>query len=194
MFLNEALLERVKETYKKMKGFGIGISILMILLGLVMFFLPAGAAVLAMWMMVLGLLFRGILELVVYSKYPKEARDGWTLATGIIWVAIALLLILGGLSASTAEKLVAWGNFEMLIAFMVGFTSIFIGIKTLCSSGSAKAMGGSALGCILSGLLGIIVGILVLSYPIGSVITLTVFYGLFLTIGGISLLCRVLSF
>ena len=194
MYLGETMLEKAKETYTRMKGFGIVISILMILLGIGMFFVPVGATAVAMWLMVAGLLLHGIMEIVTYCKLPKGARDGWKLAGGIIWAVIAVLLIIGGLSAPTAAKLVAWGNFELLIAFMVGFTSIFNGIKVLCSYSEVKAMGGSTLGCILSGILGIIVGIIVLSYPIGSVITLTVFYGLFLLIGGISLLCRALSF
>ena len=194
MYLREAMFEKTKEAYKQMKGFGIVISVLMILLGLGMFFVPAGAAVLAMWLMVIGLLLYGLMEITTFCKLPKGARDGWTLAGGIIWTIIAVLMIVGGLSASTAAKLVAWGNFEMLIAFMVGFTSIFNGIKILCSCGEVKAMGGNTLCCVLSGILGILVGIVVLSYPIGSVITLTVFYGLFLLIGGISLLCRALSF
>jgi len=194
MFVNETMLERFKETYKRIKGFGIVLSILMILLGFSMFFVPASAAVIAMWLMTVGLLLRGISDIVTYFNAPKEMRDGWNLASGIIWVIIAISLIAGGLSASLAQKLVVWGNFEMLIGFMVGFTALFNGIKTICSVKEVKAMGGSSAICVVSGILGIIVGLIVLSYPIGSVITLTVFYGLFLIIGGISLLCKALAF
>jgi len=194
MFANENFLARVKEVYNRMKTFGIVLSVLMILLGIAMFYIPQSGAVIAMWFMTVGLLVRSSFDIVVYFKTPNELRDGWDLASGIIWTVIAILLIIGGLSASAAQKLVVWGTFELAIGFMVGFTALFNGIKTLCFTKEVKEMGGSTWKCILSGILGIFVGLIVLTYPIGSVITLTVFYGLFLLIGGIALLCKVLSF
>ena len=193
MVINEALTERTKETFKSLRSLGIIMSVLMIIMGAVLFIIPTLAAAIAVWSMVLGILFYGILDIVVYFKLPKESRDGNDLGMGIIWIVIGLFLTYGCLFASDAAQLVAWGTFEYTIAFMVSFSCIFSGIKAFTFCSTAKSMGQSTAGFIFGGILNIIAGIIILTYPIGSAITLTVFYGLFLLICGISLLCRVLS-
>jgi len=193
MNTNDTMFARAKDLYKKVKGVGIAVAILMIIMGIVMFLLPATATTIAMWLMVSCLLIDGIGNIIIFFGMPKGTRSGWSLAVGIIWIIIAITLISGGLNASFAEALVIWGTFEMLIGFMVGFTSIFDGIETLCLSGKVGEMGGSKAGCIIAGILELLVGIIVLTYPIGAVITLTVFYGLFIAIFGVSMLCRILS-
>lgn len=193
--MNEEMAQKLKEAYKNIKGLAICIAILMILLGLTMFFLPVTAIAIAIWMMVAGLILRGIVDIVIYCKTPAQIRDGWFLATGIIWVVLGCVLVYFGINGSELDKLVAMGSFTMVLAIMISFTCIFEGIKCFCTVSEAKKMGGGNAAAlrVISGVLGVLVGIIILSYPIGSFLTLTVFYGLFLTIGGIALLIRTLS-
>jgi len=193
MIINQAIAEKAKEAYKKMKTLGIVVSILMILMGIAMFCVPARATAFMMVMMVVGLFLYGVVEIVVYCKMPKELREGSMLGAGILWCLIGLLLIIGGCSAPVEAKLAAWGTFEYIIAFMVGFSMFFSGFRSFSACSAVKAMGKSTAGPIIAGILYIIAGIVVLTYPIGSVITLTVFYGIYLLVGGVALLCRVLS-
>ena len=194
MFIRDTVVEDLFAVYRKMKNTGIFVSVVMIVLGLVMFFLPSDANAAAMWLMVISLLLMGIFDIMTFCKMPAGAKDGWTLATGIIWTVIALYWIIGGLSGDAADKMITYGAFELSIAFMVGIASIFIGVANLCAGFMIKkGTGIRTLGLIICGILGIVAGVLVLTYPIGSVITLTVFCGLFLLINGIALLVRSLT-
>ena len=191
---NEEMLGKAKEVLKKMKVFGIIVAIIMILLGACIFFVPESAAVIIMWMMVAGMLILGISEIIFFCSMPKGARNGWNLASGIIWVVLSVMLMLCDLNAGMAEKLVLYGSIEMMLGFMVGFSILFNGISMLCDVREVRAIGGSGALCIVGGILSILAALTILSYPIGAFITITIFYGLFLLVGGISLLCRVLSF
>lgn len=191
---NEEMLGKAKEVLKKMKVFGIIVAIIMILLGACIFFVPESAAVIILWMMVAGMLILGISEIIFFCSMPKGARNGWNLASGIIWVVLAVMLMLCDLNADVAEKLVLYGSIEMMLGFMVGFSILFNGISMLCAVREVRAIGGSGALCIVGGILSILAALTILSYPIGAFITVTIFYGLFLLVGGISLLCRVLSF
>ncbi|MCQ2512937.1 MAG: DUF308 domain-containing protein [Lachnospiraceae bacterium] len=194
MFFNDELLEKAKEAYRKIKWVGIVVSILMILLGIAVFFIPESAGIILMFLMAIGMVIRGAADIIMFCQAPKGTRNGWMLAGGIAWAIIAAFLIVGYLKADYIGKLFLWGNIEMVIGFMVGFTSIFSAVNAFCSIREIKAMGGSAAGPILSGILGILVGMICLTYPIGSVITLTIFYSVFLIAGGISMLCLFLSY
>jgi len=192
--LNEAIIAKAQEALKKLKTLGIIASIIMIILGIVTVINPGKGNVIGVWLMVIGVLIYGIMEIVIYCKLPKEIRNGASLAMGIIWVVLCVFLIIGAIAAPTMDKIAALGAFDYFIAVMIAFSMFFSAISEFCSCKNAEALGRSKGGMIASGILGILCGIIILTYPIGSVITLIWFYGLFLLIGGISLFCRCMSY
>jgi len=113
---------------------------------------------------------------------------------GIVWTLIALLLVFAGLFSPVVEKIVVGGVIHVLVAVMIGVCCIIGGVKSICFCKQAQLEGKSMAWSIVGGILSIIAGTVVFMYPIGSVLVLTIIYGLFLVISGIALLCRASSF
>ena len=187
------ILTRVSEAFKKLKAFGIVVAILMIILGGVSCCSPILGQRIVLWMMVIGLFIYGINEIVTYCASPKGYRNGFSLASGIIWVVLCIILFTSAISADSISKLVAIGQFDYFLAIMISFSCIFSAINDFCICGKAEELGRSKGGMIVSGILGILAGLIIMSYPVGSIITLEIFYSIFLFAGGIVLLCRCLS-
>lgn len=179
---------------KKLKTFGIVISIAMIILGVISSFSPLLGQSIVIWMMVGGLFIYGIEEIVNYCAAPKCLKNGFSLASGIIWVVLCVILFVSALGADTVSKLFALGAFDYFIAVIISFSCIFNAVNDFCVCGKAEEMGRSKGGMIAAGILELLAGFAILSYPIGSVITLEIFYAIFLTAGGIALLCRCLAY
>ena len=106
------ILTRVSEAFKKLKAFGIVVAILMIILGGVSCCSPILGQRIVLWMMVIGLFIYGINEIVTYCASPKGYRNGFSLASGIIWVVLCIILFTSAISADSISKLVAIGQFD----------------------------------------------------------------------------------
>jgi len=81
----------------------------------------------------------------------------------------------------------------MMAGIMMGVTAIFDGVADFCNLKAAAAMGRSKGLMILAGILDIICGMIIIAHPIMSTIAIVWFYGIFITILGITFLIRCLS-
>jgi|GEM_PF-5084232 len=174
---------------KSMKTIGIVASVIIMLLGICMFIRPLATGGAMIWILVAGVLVRGIEEIVSYFKMPKGERDGFLLASGIITTLISVLLILRGFNMS----FMVTASLEACVATMLGITCMFSGIGRIISSGVIKKMGGSRTLAILGGVMELICGVAVLGAPIMSLYAITVAFGIYLFIMGAALLFRSLS-
>lgn len=191
---SNTLLARAREAAKKLKTFGIIIAIIMILLGAVACFAPILGQQIVLWSMVAGLFISGIEEIINFCASPKGLRNGFALATGIIWVILCIMLFISAINADALSSLFTIVAFDYFLAIMLAFSCIFNAISDFCLCGRAEELGRTKGGLIASGVLGILAGIVIMSFPVGSIITLEIFYAAFLLIGGIALLCRCLSY
>lgn len=189
--MSKLVPDEVISALKKIKFLGIIAGIIMIVLGIIMFFNPISGASIFIWLMVAGLLVYGIINIIMYCKMPVGIRDGSNLGLGVLWVIIAILLIICGIGSSVEAGWAFLATFQTFIAIMVGFTCLFNAINAFCTCGEVEAMGISPVGNIISGILLIIAGILILTAPFSAAIAMWVLFGLFGVIGGISLICRV---
>ena len=177
----------MKETLVKI---GKVASITMIILGLLAFLAPTFSERLLIWIMVIGLFVYGVEELLIYFKSPKNLRQGAMLASGILWVVFFFMCLSYAINTDATEKLIALGSFNVIIAVLISVSCIFNGVNRISLSGKAEELGLSKGRLMASGILDLLTGIIVMTYPIGSVITLEMVYGIFLVVGGISLYCR----
>ena len=191
--MENTILEKAQEVFKKLKAFGIIVAILMIILGAVCLFNPFGGQKIVIWLMVGVLLIYGIDEIITYCASPKEFRNGFSLASGIIWVVLCIILFVSAVNADAISSFIAIAQFDYFLAIMISFSCIFNAVNDFCVCGKAEELGRSKGGLIASGILGLLAGFAIMSFPVGSVITLEIFYAIFLISGGITLLCRCLS-
>lgn len=178
------------EIKEKLMKFGKIAAIIMIVLGVLAFFAPVFSERMLIWMMVIGLFVYGIEELMTYFKTPKKSRQGVMLASGILWVVFFFMCLSYAINTDATEKLIALGSFNAFIAVLIAVSCIFNGVSRISMSGKAEELGLSKGGLLASGILDLLTGLIVMTYPVGSVITLEMVYGIFLVVGGISLFCR----
>lgn len=183
------MTSRAMEELKKLKGAGIAAAIILIILGICLFINPIASSAVMIWLLVIGVLISGIEKIVSFIKMPKGQRDGFLLASGILWLFLSLLLIARGLNFGFAVT----AAMETGVAIMIGFLCIFSGIGRICISGQVGAMGGSTGLTVLTGILEILCGMAVLSAPLVGVFTLTLVFGIFMLVMGISLLIKCIS-
>lgn len=173
----------------KLKGLGITVSVILILLGICMFIRPLATDAIVIWILIIGLFIRGIEEIVAYCKMPKGCRDGFKLAVGIIWVFTCGMTILRACNAG----FIITANLEMFVAVMIACGCLFSGIGRICSGNLVATLGGSKAMAIIGGILEILCAFVILSAPLMSLFTLTIVYGIYFLIMGISLLIRCAS-
>lgn len=181
--------EKAFEVLKKLKGVGIVLSIIVIILGICMFVKPIATGSMMIWILVVGVLINGIEKIVSYVKMPKESRDGFLLAVGILWTFISVVIIFRGLNFSYLVT----ANIEACIGIMIGFTCMFSGIGQICGAEKIKQQGGSKSMAILGGVMEILCALVVLSAPLLGMIAITIMYGVYLIMMGVALLVRCLA-
>lgn len=175
---------KIASAIKKFKAVGIIISVLLIIAGIVMFSMPAKSTIYLSIVFLAALLVNGIGRLIRYFMIPKDIRNGWMLADGIISTIISIILLV---YIADAPLMTALSNISF-VGYLVGFYEIFIGISQLCSIGNVKANGGSAGWAIFIGIINILCGIFVISHPILSIISFEWIIGVYLVIFGITTL------
>ena len=166
---------------KKSKTVGIVVSILLALCGILVFTTPVGSGMLFTWAMMITMSINGMFRIVRYFLLPKEARNGWMLADGIISVVIGILI----LGEIVAQPFGATFSIISVIGFFIGFYEIVTGINQLCSVGAVKQNGGSGGWMIFIGIVNIICGIFVATHPIISYFVMEWMLGFWLCVFGI---------
>lgn len=188
------LYEKTQEIFRKIKVLGIIIAILMILLGIVSCFSPLLGESIVIWLMVISLFIYGLEEIITFFASPKGNRDGFSLAIGIIWVVLCLLLFLDTIFSNELDNLFKVVSFNYFLAILVSFSCIFDAVRNFCLAPHADELESNKGGMILIGVLELLAGITILSFPVGSIITLTTFFSIFILVEGVALLIRCLTF
>ena len=119
------------------------------------------------------LIVTGIIQLV--QGFNNELDTGsrvLAVIVGIISIFLGILCFRGGIA-----------NGVYILSLFIGFSFLFRGIWQLITGIQAKGMSGRGL-IIFAGILGIIAGIIVLTVPLGSLVTLALIAGIWLIILG----------
>src|SRR5665648_60395 len=98
------------------KTLGIIVSIILVLLGIGVFFAPQFFALLMIWIFIAGLMIYGVFLIFAYAE--SNVKNGWNLASGIMSIILGFLLIFSP-TLARAET----------FAFMLGFITLFTGIN-----------------------------------------------------------------
>ncbi len=183
----------MNNTVNKMAGSsktaGIIIAVCMVVLGVLIFVAPLIVGLGIAYLVTIGFIIYGIFNIVTYIRIPSSMRNGWTLANGIIFVLLGILILAEALG-SDMGKLSMMSTFS----FLIGFFALFGGINQIASYGALKEAGAEKTGWILaSGILNLIVGILIICAPIMGLFTIEIVFAIYLIIGGIALFAEVCS-
>ena len=183
---NNDFRDKISESFKKMKALGIIASIIMVLLGACTVISPFGTGMVWLIIAFIAIFINGIANIVEFCKMPKGAKNGGTLALGILWIVIAALFLFGraDIIPITEEVLL------FVLGFMFGFNCIFSGIMEIASM-NMYANSGLA---VLSGILYILIGLLVITAPFVAGVTLLWLVGILTIVAGVSLFVKCLSF
>jgi len=166
--------DMAKKVTKGSKIAGIIVAICMIVLGILFFARPVITGFLVQYFATIGFIIYGIYQIIAYVRTPAELKNGWTLANGIIFVILGVIIILSG-------------PIDMLytFAFLLGFLAIFGGINQITAFTQWKGQPGA--GWILaSGIINLILGIFFLFTPFVATFMLDFILGIYLVVGGIA--------
>lgn len=156
---------------------GIIIAIAMIVLGILMFMRPILTSAVLEKIAVGGFLAYGVYQVIMYFKAPAAAKNGWTLASGIMWLAIGLLMLFAN-AAVTIET----------FAFIFAFIAMSTGITRISVANDVKKAGGPSGWILASGIINLILAVFFLITPFAVTGLLGLIAGIYLVIAGIVLL------
>jgi len=157
---------------------GIIIAILMIVLGVLFFAKPLLTGLMVEIFATIGFLIYGVYQIILYIRSPKEARNGGSLAFGILLIVVAILILLS-----------SFLNIMVTFAFLLGFLAIFMGINQVSAFSALKAAGEKGAGWPLaSGIINILLGVFLIVTPIAATIVVDYVLGIYLVVGGVALL------
>ncbi len=177
--MNEAIHTMAKGN----KTAGIIIAILMVVLGVLFLARPLITEAVAMYFAVAGFLVYGVFQIIAYFRTPSDQRNGWTIANGIIFIVLSIIILAG----STLDMVITF-------AFLLGFLAMFGGINQISSYGALKKAGAANAGWVLaSGIINLILAIFLLVSPFAAVWSLGYVFGIYLIVGGIALFAEALS-
>ncbi|MEA5001881.1 MAG: DUF308 domain-containing protein, partial [Christensenella sp.] len=178
---------------KKMTGgnktAGIIIAICMVVLGILIFMAPLIAGLGIAYLITIGFIIYGVFQVVAYAKTASEYRNGWTLANGIIFALLGVLILAQSLGTEFGAL-----NMLSLFSFFIGFFALFGGITQVSSYGAFKKSGEPGAGWILaSGIINLVLGILIICAPIAGWFTMEWIFAIYLIVGGIALFAEACS-
>lgn len=178
----EELISEIKEKWNKnlrsTRVWGIIAAILMIVIGVMCMFNPVTTTYFVEVLASVALLAFGIWEVARYTQRPVFLRTGASLASGILNILLALMLI-----TSPAEDTLAF------FGFLFGLDLMMLGFEQVTSTGRLHAIGVLNTGWLTAeGILNIIVGAFLLMMPMASIAAVSVVLAIYLVFGGIDLL------
>ncbi len=169
------------QSLKTMKIIGIIVSILMILLGGLIFFKPLFAAQIIMWLFIGGLFVYGSFLIFIFAK--AAIKNGWNLASGIMAITLAILLVF-------SEPLGRASTFAFLLAFM----ALSSGINQISAGAIMKKTGaGKSTWLFVSGVINILLFIFLLVAPLMILLSFGIIAGVFLIFEGVALFAESMS-
>lgn len=178
----EDLLNEIRSKWNKnvrsVRIWGFVASILMIIIGILCFVYPVATTYAVEVLASVALLIFGFWEVVRYVQRPPFLRTGVSLASGILNIILAIML----LTSPAEDMLLSFG-------FLFGLNLLMLGFEQLASAGRYQAVGIVGTGWLTAeGILNVIVGIFLLFMPIVSVAAVSAVLAVYLIVGGISLL------
>jgi len=166
---------------KGRKGLGIVVSILMVLLGIGVFFAPQFFVSMMIWLFIIGIVIYGVFMIFDYAR--SEVKNGWNLTAGILAVILGFLLLFSPALAQ-AET----------FAFMLAFMTLFTGINQVTAASVLKKQGGESTGWLTAaGVINIILGFFFLFNPYVMLFTFYIVAGIYLIVSGIALFASTMS-
>ena len=185
MSLNDAFDTIVKGN----KVGGIIVAICMIILGILIFMAPVITGLGIAYVITIGFIIFGVYSIIAYCRTPSVYRNGWTLANGIIYILLGILILAEAVGGPI-------GKIEMLstFAFLIGFFALFGGITQISSYGVFRNSGAQGAGwLLLSGIINIILGIIVICSPLAGWFAVEWVFGIYLIVGGVALFAEACS-
>ena len=128
-------------------------------------------------------LILGILDIV--GLFRDRTAWGWKLFTGIIGILAGGIILTNffGSDVTSLDRLLVTAGVATAFAWVIGFLGVFYGIIMLI-----QAFRGAGWGAAILGVLTIIFGFIILSNPLWTALGLPFVIGIWLLIGGISLI------
>lgn len=166
----------------------LAVALILAVLGLAIFIFPVAAGIGLAFLITVGLFLYGLSQSILFFRLPKELRNSWALANGIL-LLIASGILLTGAFMSTA------GVLQMIMAssFLVGVLTALIGLSQLAAALSeapkTPGRGWTALG----GSLNVLLSLFMCVNPIFSWFALATVWGIYLMTAAIVLLLGVWS-
>lgn len=152
-------------------------SILMIVIGILCLVYPVQTTYAIEVIASIALLLFGIWEIIEYFQRPPFLRMGPGLASGILNIILAIML----LTSPAPDLLLSFG-------FLFGLDLLMIGFEQVTATGRLGSIGITGTGWMTAdGVLNIICGILLLFMPMASVGAVSFLLALYLLVGGINL-------
>ena len=171
------------------KTAGIVIAICMVVLGILIFAAPLIMGLGIAYLVTIGFIAYGIFEIVAYVRTPADYRNGWTIANGIIFTLLGIMILAEALGGQ-------YGKINMIstFSFIIGFFALFGGITQISSYGAFKKAGEPGAGWILaSGIINLVLGILIICAPIAGWFTMEWIFAIYLIVGGVALFAEACS-
>lgn len=183
----DELIAEIKDRWNKnlrsMRIWGVIAAILMLVTGFLCIAYPVEATYEIEILAAVAMFCFGIWEIVQYAERPVFLRRGSSVASGILNILLAILLL-----TSPAEDMMVF------FGFLFGLDLMMLGFDQVTIAGSLRAIGAEGTGWLtVDGILNIIFGILLLFMPVASVPTVSVIMAMYLIFGGISLLVMSIS-
>lgn len=166
--------DMAKKVTRGNKTAGIIVAICMIVLGVLFFIMPVGTGFVVEYFATIGFIIYGIYQIIMYARTPSALKNGWTLANGIIFVVLGVIILLSG-------------PIDMLFtfAFLLGFLAIFGGINQITSYVAVRGQKGAGW-LLASGIINLVMGAFFLFAPFIATVALAYVLGIYLIVGGIA--------
>ena len=171
------------EYIKKYEKNSVLINIIMILISVLLIINPTGVLNIVMIIFGLGILIDGVLRSISYFKSEKEFRIfSVELFMGIIEVFAGILV------------LICKGLLISILPILIGIWIIVRSIMKLQISFNLKSTSSERwIPILISSIVSLLLGVLIILNPFGTVVTITVIAGIILLISSIIDLCQSLA-
>ena len=167
---------------------GIVIAVCMVVLGILILIEPVAMSVGLAYLITIGLLAFGIFSIVAYIRTPADFRNGWTLANGIVYCLLAVLILEEALGSSIGAV-----SMMSTFAFMIGFFALIGGIMQITSCSTLRGADTGFGWMLASGIMNLILGVLIILSPIAGWFTIQYVFSIYLIVGGVALFAEACS-
>ncbi|GEM_PF-245918 len=166
--------KNVKSIRNKLIIFGI----ILLLLGVLCLFKPIQAVTFISYIVTIGLIVIGIVQIVDYSRIPVYFRFGGGILSGVLNILLGVMLLF-----SSRESMV------LTISFCFAFDLLVVGINELSIANRASIFGATNTGWLtFEGIVNIIASVVFFFLPNYGAITISIIAGIYLITAGIMLL------